>query len=154
MGYLTANVVQIPQDGKNTGFDSQSGDSSAWRWRFFMAEQLAARLDPQKYGVKKLYLIGSTSNGSAGPASDVDLLVHFQGNEQQKEDLRKWFQGWSECLAELNFLKTGYTCDGLLDVHIITDEDIANKNPFAVHVDNIHEPAHELAMMNPEKVKS
>lgn len=154
MGYLTANVVQIPQDGKNTGFDNKNSDSSAWRWRFFMAEQLAARLDPQKYGVKKLYLIGSTSNGSAGPASDVDLLVHFQGNEQQQADLRKWFQGWSECLAELNFLKTGYTCDGLLDVHIITDEDIANKNPFAVHVDNIHEPAHELAMMNPEKVKS
>jgi hypothetical protein len=40
------------------GFDNKNSDSSAWRWRFFMAEQLAARLDPQKYGVKKLYLIG------------------------------------------------------------------------------------------------
>jgi hypothetical protein len=56
-------------------------------------------------------------------------------------------------LAELNFLKTGYTCDGLLDVHIITDEDIANKNPSPC-MWTISTSRPRIGHDEPEKVKS
>ena len=104
-------------------------DDRYWRWRYHMAERIAANLEPKRFGVKGMYVFGSTNNGTAGPGSDIDLLVHFDGTERQKEELLQWLQGWSLCLAEMNYQKTGYLSDGLLDVHLITDEDIA-KNSF------------------------
>ena len=38
-----------------------------WRWRFRMAQRIAATLDPTRFGVKAFYLIGSTKNATAGP---------------------------------------------------------------------------------------
>lgn len=53
-------------------------------------------------------------------------------------------EGWSLCLSEMNYLKTGYTSEGLLDVHLITDEDIANNSSFAAKIASITDPAHRL----------
>ena len=50
------------------------------------------------------------------------------------------------CLAEINFLKTGYSCKGLLDVHLISDEDIANKTSFAVKIGAVTDPAQPLKL--------
>jgi len=50
-----------------------------WRWRLRMVQKIAAELDPERYGVKGLYLYGSTKNATAGPGSDIDVLVHFAG---------------------------------------------------------------------------
>ena len=93
-----------------------------WRWRFRMAQRIAAQLDPQQFGVKAFYLIGSTKNATAGPASDIDILLHFQGTEEQGRELMLWLEGWSRCLGEINFLRTGYRTEGLLDVHLITGQ--------------------------------
>ena len=41
----------------------------------------------------------------------------------------------------MNYLKTGYASDGLLDIHIVTDQDIANKTSFAVKIGSITDPA-------------
>jgi predicted nucleotidyltransferase len=49
-----------------------------WRWRFYMAERIAERMDLDYYGVQGIYVFGSTNNGSAGPGSDFDLLVHLR----------------------------------------------------------------------------
>lgn len=119
-------------------------DDQFWRWRFFMAERIAQRLDSFRLGVKAVYLIGSTNNGTAGPGSDIDLVVHFQGSELQHAELLQWLNGWSQCLAELNYLKTGYSTDGLLDIHIITDEDVAKKSSYAMKIDAITDPAYLL----------
>ncbi|MBI2841529.1 MAG: nucleotidyltransferase domain-containing protein, partial [Acidobacteria bacterium] len=105
-----------------------------WRWRLRMAERIAEQMDAARFGVKTLYLIGSTKNATAGPASDIDLLVHFAGSGEQRETLRVWLEGWSRCLGEVNYLRTGYKSDGLLDVQIITDDDIARKNSYAVKI--------------------
>ena len=51
-----------------------------WRWRYRMAQRIAAHLEPQQFGVKAFYLIGSTKNSTAGPKSDIDLLLHFVGH--------------------------------------------------------------------------
>jgi len=117
-----------------------------WRWRFRMAQRIAEQLDARKFGVKAFYLIGSTKNGTAGPRSDIDVLLHFEGTEDQRHDLRLWLEGWSRCLAEMNYLRTGYQCDGLLDAQIITDIDIAERSSYAVKIGAVTDPARELPM--------
>ena len=119
-----------------------------WRWRFRMAQTIAAELDPKKFGVQAFYLIGSTKNATAGPASDIDILLHFRGTERQEEDLLLWLDGWSRSLSEMNFLRTGYRSEGLLDVHLVTDRDIAERSSFAVKIDAITDPARKLPMKN------
>ena len=116
------------------------------RWRYRMAQRIADQLDPARFGVKAFYVIGSTKNATAGPQSDIDLLVHFEGLEEQRRDLLLWLEGWSRSLAETNFFRTGYRCDGLLDVCLITDIDIAQRSPYAVKIGAITDPARELSM--------
>jgi pyruvate, water dikinase len=122
------------------------GPNEHWRWRFRMAQRIAADLDPQRFSVNAFYLIGSTKNGTAGPASDIDILLHVQGNEEQRKELTLWLEGWSRCLAEINFLRTGYRTDGLLDVHLVSDKDINEHSSFAVKIDAITDPARKLPM--------
>jgi hypothetical protein len=72
------------------------------------------------------------------------MLVHFRGTEEQRKDLALWLEGWSLCLDEINYLRTGYRSGGLLDVHIVTDEDIARKTSFAVKIDAVTDAAKPL----------
>jgi len=125
------------------------GTDEHWRWRFRMAQKIASEIDPQRFGIKAFYLFGSTKNATAGPASDIDILVHFQGSPQQEAELLLWLEGWSRCLSEMNFLRTGYRTDGLLDIHIVTDRDIVERSSFAVKIDAITDPARKLPMKNP-----
>ena len=118
-----------------------------WRWRIQMAERIAAQLDPDRYGVAGFYVFGSTKNASAGPGSDIDILVHFGGSPAQRKELELWLEGWSLCLAEMNFMRTGYRSQGLLDVHFITDEDIARKSSYATKIGAVTDPARPLPLM-------
>ncbi len=111
-----------------------------------MARLIASRLDADRFGVTAMYVIGSTKNATAGPASDIDLLVHFRGNDDQRRDLLSWLQGWSLCLGEINYLRTGYRTPELLDVHLVTDEDIAAKTSYAVKIGAITDAAREVAL--------
>jgi predicted nucleotidyltransferase len=117
-----------------------------WVWRFQMAEHIAGQIDPDRFGVKAMYVFGSTKNATAGPNSDIDLLVHFDGTPEQQKELETWFEGWSLSLAQTNYLRTGYATDGLLDVHIITDEDIARKNSYASKIGAVTDPARLLPL--------
>jgi len=117
-----------------------------WRWRLRMAERIAAELDAAKFGVVALYVFGSTKNASAGPASDIDLLVHFRGDERQRCTLESWLDGWSLCLGEVNSLRTGYATERLLDVHVVTDEDIAKRTSYASKIGAVTDAARELPL--------
>ncbi len=117
-----------------------------WKWRMRFAEQLAAGLEGGRFGVKAFYLIGSTKNATADPDSDVDIMLHVTGNEQQMRDLKLWLEGWSLCLDEVNFLRTGHRSGGLLDVHYITDEEIRNRSGLAAKIDAITDAAREVPM--------
>ena len=88
-----------------------------------MAERIAAEVDPEAFGVRGLWLFGSSKNGNAGPASDIDLLVHADDDPRKRAALATWLDGWSLCLSETNFLRTGLKTPGLLDVHVLSDED-------------------------------
>jgi len=117
-----------------------------WRWRLRMAEQIAHHLDVKRFGVKGVYIFGSTKNATAGPASDVDLIIHDQGDLKQRRFLSTWLEGWSITMAEFNYLRTGYKCDGLLDLHFVTDEDIANQTSYAAKIGAITDAARPLPM--------
>jgi pyruvate,water dikinase len=117
-----------------------------WRWRLRMAERLGTHLDGARFGVAGLYLIGSAKNATAGPASDIDLIVHFRGSSEQRQELERWFEGWSLCLDEMNYLRTGYRSGGLLDVHVVTDEDIAARSSYAVKIGAVTDAARKLPL--------
>jgi len=117
-----------------------------WRWRMQSAERIASLVDPVRFGVKGFYIFGSTKNATAGPQSDIDLLIHFDGDDDQKKELKIWLEGWSLSLSQINERRTGYKTDGLLDINIITDEDIKNRTSYAVKIGAISDAALPLTM--------
>jgi len=115
-------------------------------WRTQKIEEIAQALDPGLYGIQGMYLIGSTKDGSAGPTSDIDLLVHFKGTEEQKDKLMVWFDEWGKKLAKENKERTGFATEGLLDVHIITDEDIKKKSSWASHITSPYQTVRKITL--------
>lgn len=131
-------ILQQEKDNVDKQEDSDlSGPSdSHWKWRRKMTEIIAEKLDFEKYHVKGLYLIGSTKNAVAGPASDIDILLHTGEPADKNNELKAWFEGWSLCLSEMNYLKTGFKTSGLIDLHIITDKDLKERTSYAVMIGN------------------
>ncbi len=127
------DIAPVPQDNH-------------WLWRYRMAEKIARLIDVQRFGVKNFYIFGSVKNATAGPASDIDLLIHVEDDSERQRMLDTWLEGWSKCLAEMNYLRTGYHTEGLLDVHLITDEDIKNRSSFAARIDAITDAARPLSL--------
>ncbi len=125
-----------------------------WRWRLDMAERIALTIDPDRFGVVGMWVLGSTKNATAGSGSDIDLIVHFRGDDGQRTDLLLWLEGWSLCLAHMNYLRTGYKTDGLLDVHVITDKDLADRTSFAVKTDAITDAARPLRIRQKPRTKA
>ncbi len=117
-----------------------------WRWRYQTAEAIASQLDAKRFGIEGIYLFGSTKNATAGPQSDIDLLIHMNGNEKQRDDLLAWMEGWSLSLSEINLRRTGYRTDGLLDINLITNEDIKNRTSYAVKIGAVTDGAFPLPM--------
>jgi hypothetical protein len=145
MGLLAPPAEPVTA-ARGTELEPEPHSRDHWRWRLMMAERLAERLDAARFGVKAIYVFGSAKNATAGPASDLDLLVHDHGDERQRAALSAWLDGWSTSLAEVNYLRTGYRLDGLLDVHYVTDEDIANQTSYAVKIGAVTDAARQLTM--------
>jgi pyruvate,water dikinase len=103
-----------------------------WRWRQRMAERIAEEIDAERFGVRAIYLLGSAKNATAGPSSDIDLLLVADSDPQRRRELELWLDGWSRALAETNFLRTGERLEALLDCHFVTGEDVrAGRGPAA-----------------------
>lgn len=115
-----------------------------WQWRYYMAKQIAENIDIEKMGVKGVYLFGSTSSGNSGMGSDIDLLLHVDGDDKQRRLLKSWLDGWSQALAKINFLHTGYDAGKLLDFHLVTDQDIKNKDSYALKIVSAIDPVEKL----------
>ncbi|MBD3232850.1 MAG: pyruvate, phosphate dikinase [candidate division Zixibacteria bacterium] len=147
LAYLAETDSEISD--KKIGAESKEKirTENYWAWRLRMAENIAALLDAERFGVEGFYVFGSTKNATAGPASDIDLLIHFRGTEKQREELMLWLEGWSLCLDEMNYLQTGYRTGGLLDVHLVTDKDIADKNSYAIKIGAVTDAARPMPTM-------
>jgi pyruvate,water dikinase len=134
-----------PQDlyiDKTTRFEG----ADHWLWRQRMADRLAIELDGSALGVVALYLFGSTKNATAGPDSDLDLIVHIRGTDQQRRELSAWLDGWSKSLDEANFLRTGKRQGDLLDIHYVTDADLAARTSFAARIGALSDAARPLLL--------
>jgi hypothetical protein len=107
-----------------------------WKWRLKMARLIAGEMDFENLGVRAVYLIGSTKEANAGPASDLDLVVHFAGDQRQESNLRYWMDGWSRSLAQINYEMTGYQMkQGMIDLHLVTDQELKDQsNSFAAMI--------------------
>jgi len=125
-----------------------SANEEHWRWRMRAAEKISRSADPVRFGIKGMYVFGSTKNANAGPCSDLDLLVHFDGNEDQRRQLDAWLEGWGLALADENYLRTGHRVTNLLDVHVVTDQDVAERSAFAVKMGAITDAARPLPLGN------
>jgi len=145
VGVLTPPTAAGEESAGNAE-DREPRSDDHWRWRLRMVQRLAAQLDPERFGVVALYVFGSTKNATAGPGSDVDLLVHVGADEAKRRDLQAWLEGWSEALSEMNYLRTGYRTKGLLDVHYVTDEDIARGQSYAAKIGAVTDAARPLVM--------
>jgi len=99
-----------------------------------------------KYGARNVRVFGSVARGEADDTSDIDLLVHTRGSDEQRQSLLNWMEGWGRCLSELNYLRTGYRTENLLDVHLVTDADIENKTSYAAKIDAVTDAARELRL--------
>lgn len=145
LAYLTApSGINEEITALNDLEEKRSDDH--WKWRLRMSEKIASEIDTERFGVVACYVFGSTKNATAGPCSDIDMLIHFRGSDEQRKELEAWLQGWGKCLAEMNYLKTGYELSTLLDVHIITDKDIENKTSYAVKIGAVTDSARELKL--------
>ncbi len=145
----TIHYLKEPEDTSGSPDDLLSvltpESNEHWKWRMKMSQKVAEATDLAYYGIKALYLCGSTKNAASGPASDIDLIVHFDGDETQKKELSNYMKGWGLALAELNASKTGYRIDeSLIDLHIITDADIESKNSFACMINSVNNSARLL----------
>jgi pyruvate, water dikinase len=146
VAYLSEPDASPPVGEELGAYADMEMPSQYWFWRLRMAEKVAQELDPEHYGVAAVYVFGSTKNATAGPGSDIDLLIHFRGNTRQRAELLAWLDGWSRCLSEMNYLRTGYRTEGLLDVHLVTDEDIENRTSWACKIGAVTDPARPLPL--------
>lgn len=147
----TIEVIEQQQNDKDAAIENGGSllpveTDIHWMWRKDMAGKIAEKTNLEKFGIEAMYLIGSAKNATSGPASDIDIMVHFKGNSRQESEMRCWFEGWSQCLSEVNLSRTGYKTDGLLDLHVVTDEDIAGKNSYAVMIGRATDGARLLKM--------
>ena len=149
LGYFTAPTT-VPGAAQERRAEPHPVPDDHWRWRLRMAEHIAAEIDPARFGVKGMYVFGSAKNATAGPGSDIDLIVHVDADEEKRRGLELWLEGWSLCLSEMNYLRTGYRTEGLLDVKIITDSDFRNQSSFASKIGAITDPARALQLHKPE----
>ena len=110
VAYLSPPIQREGQAESDVEIVDRTGEEH-WRWRFRMAQRIAAQVDPQLFGVKAFYLIGSTKNATAGPDSDIDLLLHLQGTEDQKRSIAA-VVGRLEPLSQRDQLPANRVSDG------------------------------------------
>ncbi len=136
----SAEPIETPSSSAEID-DAEPQSEAHWRWRLQSVEEIGRQMDPDRFGVKAMYLFGSTKNATAGSQSDIDLLIHFAGDTAQRKDLVAWLEGWSLCLSHMNYLKTGCRTEGLLNIHLVTDQDIQNRTSYAIKIGSITDPA-------------
>jgi pyruvate, water dikinase len=134
-------VSDLPAPSASAGLPEEHS-----RWRLRMAERIAEEADSARFGVRAMYVFGSSKNGTAGPGSDLDLLVHVSGTDEQRRALKYWLEGWGACLGEMNYLRTGRRLARLLHVHMVTDEEVAQQRGYAVKIGAVTDAARPLRL--------
>ena len=134
------------------GFGRPAAADDQRRWRIAVAERIAAEADPERFGLKGMWLVGSSTEGKADPTSDLDLVVHADDDPVRRDALRTWLEGWSLGLGEANALRSGARTKGFLDVHYISDSDFSRGTSWAAKVKAVKDPARPLPLLRARSV--
>jgi pyruvate,water dikinase len=116
------------------------------RWRQRMAERIAFHCGGQPWGIRGVYFLDESGGRDVDPAGPIKLIIHFLGGARQRKELETWLQGWSLSLAEMNYFRTGFHSDGLLDVHYLTDEKIRGEKDVAARLKVASDSVRELPL--------
>lgn len=103
---------------------------SHWEWRLRMAHELCRFAPFQPLQIVSVYVAGSTKNATAGPASDIDLIIVHRAPDTTA--IEAYMKGWSHSLAVWNEVRTGIPQpDGLLDVHLLHEHELDSGSSWA-----------------------
>lgn len=116
------------------------------QWRKRMAESIALKIDTERFGVRAVYLFGTVYNETAGPNSDIDLLIHFEGTEEQRRELNTWIEGWNHCLSQINYNRSGYYLEKFLDITYISEKDFKDRKYYVDLMDPINHSSKKLSL--------
>jgi hypothetical protein len=136
-------AVRAACDG---GLGVPRDDEDQARWRLRMAERIAFHCGGQPWGVRGVYYLDESDGGEIDPAGPIKLVIHFLGSGRQRKEIETWLQGWSLSLAEMNYFRTGFHSDGLLDVHYLTDEKIRGEKDVALMIKAASDTVRELPL--------
>ena len=64
-----------------------------------------------------------------------------------------WLDGWDHVISEMNYQRTGYRTEKMLDYHLVTDEDIKNRTSYAVKIGAVTDSARPLKINKKKKTK-
>lgn len=126
---------------------TEIGSDEPLQWRKRMIESILEHLDPKRFGVKELYLYGSVFDGTAGAKSDIDFICIFDGTEEQRKELRIWIEGWNLALSRINYNKTGFKLDRLIDFTILTPQELSQQKYYAELIDKSKNKSKKLRLM-------
>ena len=146
IGLLSVPKTSIEQKRLDRAANQAVHVEDHWRWRMEMAERIAAAAHPLWPGIRAMYVIGSAKNATARAHSDIDLLIHFEGDSLERVQLEKWLDGWSMALDEMNYLRTGFRSGKLLDVYFTNDHEISMREGLAAKIGAVTDAARPLGL--------
>ncbi len=121
-------------------------DEDSARWRLRMAERIAFHCGGPPWGVRGVFYLDEREGRDADPGDPIRLVIHFTGGGRQRKELETWLQGWSLSLAEMNYFRTGFHSEGLLDVHYLTDEKLRGEKDVAARLKVASDSVRELTL--------
>ncbi len=146
-----ASYTSISNSEYSSGISDQLQDEPL-QWRKRMAESIALKLDPDRFNVKSMYLFGTVFNESAAADADIDLIVILKNNDM-KEELKLWFEGWDLSLSQINYNKSGYSVDPFIDVTYITEDELKEQKYYADLINPANHASKKLALTHEEYQK-
>jgi len=129
-------------ENQEEGIGVSEKESEEWEWREKAARKMAEGLPLANLKVTGLYLIGSVRERTAGPESDIDLVVHVN-SQTSIASINAYFFGWEHAL--LAFPPNGITLKRLIDVHVLTDNDLEKNLSFASMISGVNPQSTRLA---------
>ena len=117
-----------------------------WRWRMSVAKAIANQLVNKRFGVFAVYLFGGIAKKTAGPKSDIDLIIHISNKPRHLLEIKAWLDGWDKSLIEINEIRTGYRLNKFIDYHFVNDDEIEKKIGFASKINAISDSAIKLTL--------
>ncbi|MBS1226495.1 MAG: phosphoenolpyruvate synthase, partial [Candidatus Aminicenantes bacterium] len=120
--------------------------NSLARWRLRMAERIAFHCGGPPWGVRGVFYLDDREGRDPDPGDPIRLVIHFTGGGRQRKEIETWLQGWSLSLAEMNYFRTGFHSEGLLDVHYLTDEKLRGEKDVAARLKVASDSVRELTL--------